>query len=63
MARIHAVQAAKVKVRSTAARDIVLTLHGSDGGAIAGRSLDDVLPLFRNQLRPLKKILPYLGDA
>ena len=62
MARIHAVQAAKVKVRSTAARQVVLALHGSDGGAIAGRSLDDVLPLYWNGLRPLKN-LPHLGDA
>ena len=41
---------------------LLVASPGSNGGAIAGRSLDDVLPLYWNRLRPLKN-LPHLGDA
>ena len=49
-------------MRSAAARQVVLALHGSDSGAVSRRSFYDVLPLHRGRLRPLED-LPHLGDA
>ena len=49
-------------MRGAAARQVVLALHGSNGGSISGRSSHDILPLDRGSLRPLED-LPHLGDA
>ncbi len=51
-------------MRSAAARQVVLALHGSNGGDISRRSLHDLLALHRGGLPLLRlEYLPHFGDA